>query len=206
MRELFAIALPECAAPAFCSLSKIYVGELDDLYPIINRLRSVPGYEDTVEAFDEYLMGNRQAAHRVAYAWQVILEPVKELAQKKIHLGETAWEHLNIWGCPYNVGFSQADIERVAIRYHGEHLLYCRAKMMDLCYEVENDRHNLDGGFWGNEYVMDITTMPDGHYTVSNLLFIKETSYDTEEQMMAALADDSTIQFKEIMNEVFGDG
>ena len=33
-----------------------------------------------------------------------------------------------------------------------------------------------------------------------------ETSYDTEEQMMAALADDSTIQFKEIMNEVFGDG
>ena len=62
MRELFAIALPECAAPAFCSLSKIYVGELDDLYPIINRLRSVPGYEDTVEAFDEYLIGNRQAA------------------------------------------------------------------------------------------------------------------------------------------------
>ena len=206
MRELFAIALPECAAPSFCSFSKIYVGEMDDLYRIINRYRRVLGYEDTVEAFDEYLMGNHQAAHRVAYAWQVILEPVEELACKEFHLGETAWEHLNIWGCPYKVRFNQADIERVAINYHGEHLLYCRAKMVDLCYEVEEGRHNLDGGFWGNECVMDVISMPDGHYTVSNLLFIKESSYDTEELMMAVLADASTIQIKEIMNEVFGDG
>ena len=207
MRELYAINMPDCATPAFCSLSKTYIGEMDDFFPIINRLRGVPGYEDTVEAFDEFLLGNKTATHSVAYAQQVLLEPVKVISRKMICLGDTVWEHINVWGYPYTLKTTHAEVLRVAVRYHEKNCIFCRACFHDLSYETSENRwHRLDGCFWGNEWVMQVCPQVEDHYTVSNLLFIMEAQYDTEEQMMAALSDDSTIQFEEIMNEVFGDG
>lgn len=206
-KTLLAFRMPDMAVPAFCSFVKVYMGSLSDIAAIIERLRSVPDFEETVSAFDEYLSGNRQAEHSVACARYAILEPAEVVAQKRVHLTEMVWKHINIWGFPYTMRFNEAEVERVAVRYREENLLYCRACFQDLCYETGDRRWvELNGDFWGNKWVLDRSVRPGGHYTVRSLVFIREANYDTEEQLMAALADDSTIRFRETINEIFGDG
>ena len=204
--QLFALKMLDCATPPYCTFSKTYIGSIQDIECVINRLRDIPEHMETVEAFDSYLSGNLQAAHRVAYKKERILRPVKQIAKNEFHLEETIWEHINIWGFPYKMRFSHADIERAAIIIDGQNVLCCRARMHDLCYEAQNQWYELIGGFWGNEWIMKVETQPDSHFSVRNDLYIEEDFFDSTEMMLESLADESTINLGEIVNEIFGDG
>ncbi len=65
--QQYVIHLWEPAAPAFCSFSKIYVGNKLDLLKVASNMQKADPQSETAKAIQEYFNGNHKATHNIAF-------------------------------------------------------------------------------------------------------------------------------------------
>lgn len=82
-----------------------------------------------------------------------------------------------------------------------------RAWLGDLCYESFGRKWvPLTGGFWGNDFVLDVIKRPGKHFTFNNLLYIEEDSSDDLAEFEDKLLNPEALIFDKICDEIFADG
>ena len=204
MEQHYVLKLWEPAAPAFCSFAKPYVGSKHDLLKVAANIKNADPQSETAKAIQEYFGGNHGATHKIAYQEFPILTPVRVLASSKITLPSRAWEHLNVWDCPYKMKFESAEVSQIIVRCDGKYHRCIRAKFTDLCYEgIKGEWRLVSSVLFGNASVIE-TNLDVG--TFENLLYVQEDVSDTKELLEVALDSPDRIIFDRICDEVFGDG
>lgn len=204
MEQHYVLKLWEPAAPAFCSFAKPYVGSKHDLLKVAANIKNADPQSETAKAIQEYFGGNHGATHKIAYQEFPILTPVRVLASSKITLPSRAWEHLNVWDCPYKMKFESAEVSQIIVRCDGKYHRCIRAKFTDLCYEgIKGEWRLVSSVLFGNASVIE-TNLDVGPF--ENLLYVQEDVSDTKELLEVALDSPDRIIFDRICDEVFGDG
>lgn len=198
--------LDDPATPSFCSFDKLYVGTQGTIAKGIERMRAENHYPHTVEAYDQFLAGDKEVTHYVAYAPCRLLTPVRVLHATTLELGPHSWEHLNTWECIYKMRFKHATVRQILIRHKNKYHRCIRAEITDLCYDATIDWQPLTSGFWGHDYLLEVQQLPDGHFVFSNTLYVEEDQFATKEEAIALMSDPSKVVFDNICDEIFGDG
>ncbi len=205
--QYYAIYFDDPGTPAFTSFSKLYVGTLDEIAAVIDNLRTKDGYQDTVEAFDKYRQGDTSGTHAVCYQRVPILTPVELKATSEMTLGIKKWEHLNAWQWPYNMFFEKAEIKQIIVKHEGCYHRLIKASMLNFSYEnTVGDWQQIDGGYWGNGFVIKSENKGNGDVLLSTLLYEYESNSKLLREEKAKLEDESQLVFDGICDEVFGDG
>jgi len=205
----YILQLDDPATPGFCSFNKMYVGTEDTIKLVANKLEEKKYYPETVEAIRSYFSGNHSAVHNVAYRTQKVLVPIKVQSEHKTSFGNKKWTHINIWGFPYEMKCDSAVFHQIAFEYKGQTFRFIRAWLKNLCYNSYDEVWSkLNGGFWGNESVLDVSEVHDTNdFVFNNLLYVEEECYDNGIQ--AAITDmlnDEKLNLKKICDEIFADG
>lgn len=207
MNVHYVLKLWEPAAPAFCSFSKVYVGDKQNLLRAAEVLAEESSDNPTARALREYFAGNRSAKHNIAYQKIPILTPVQVLASSNIHLPEQTWEHLNIWGFPYMMRFSSAEVSQIVIRYEGSYHRCVRARISDLGYEgIRGEWNEIGNAFLGNACILEAEHHPDGHTTFENILYVQEDEAADKASLIQRLNDPQSVILNRLCDEIFADG
>lgn len=78
---------------------------------------------------------------------------------------------------------------------------------MDLCYKSFNNTWcPLTDGFWGNEFILDVSTDTAGHSILNNLLYEVEDSDEVLQNFDDLILDPDKLNFTPICEEIFADG
>lgn len=207
--KYYVLNLDDPATPGFCSFNKLYVGTEETISMVMNNLEKAGHYPETVNAIKSYFKGDHSAEHRIAYRTQKVLVPIKIEAEHKTSFENKKWTHINIWGFPYEMKCDAALIHQIVFNYDGNTYRCVRAWLKNLCYESFGGNWNpLSGGFWGNDSILYVASMPNStDFTFNNLLFVEEEHY--ENNVHSAVNDmllDEKIEFKRICDEIFADG
>lgn len=206
-KRYYALRLNEPAAPAFCSFDRMYIGTLEEISMVMERLRMIPQYVDITNAWDAFLAGNKEATHNVAFSDIRLLQPVQLISSAKLTLSEKFWDHINVWGFPYRMKFSSAEVAEIVVKVERSYYRCIRAWLMDLCYKSFNNTWcPLTDGFWGNEFILDVSTDTAGHSILNNLLYEVEDSDEVLQNFDDLILDPDKLNFTPICEEIFADG
>lgn len=204
--QFYVMELDEPAAASFCSFSKQYFGTKKDIEAVIKSMEQYSEYEDTVAAWKEFQAGNRYATHSVAYSPCRLLRPAKFIASSEIELKRRKWEHTNLWGCPYPMKITGGTVTQVILKLDKKYFRCIRATLNNLKYESVVGEWDEITSLWGNYPVMRKDMLPDGHYTMSNLLYVIEDEHDTPDGLDKLIQDPKEIKFDKFCDEIFADG
>lgn len=209
MEKFYMLHLDDTAAPGFCSFDKIYIGTEKTIKAVADNLEKNKHYLETVSAIRSYFNGNHSAAHNVAYRNLKVLIPVKIEAERKSAFNNKEWTHTNIWGFPYEMKCDSAIIHQIVFKYNGEIYRCIRAWLKNLCYkDYSGNRKMLDGGFWGNSSILNVSNVSgQADFTFNNLLYVEEERYESD--ISSAINDmqlDEKIELGRICDEIFADG
>lgn len=209
MEKYYVLHLDDPAAPSFCSFDKIYIGTEKTIKTVADNLEKNEHYLETVSAIRSYFNGNHSAAHNAAYRNLNVLIPVKIEAERKSAFNNKEWIHTNIWGFPYEMKCDSAIIHQIVFKYNGEIYRCIRAWLKNLCYEGYSGKWKiLDGGFWGNSSILDVSNVSgQADFTFNNLLYVEEERYESD--ISSAINDiqlDEKIELSRICDEIFADG
>ena len=205
--QYFNLNFYDPAVPAFCSFDKMYVGTIDEIRVVMNRLAKTKDYVGTVKAWKAYCTGDHNAIHNVAYRDIPLLTPVEYVSSSQLTIPGRTWEHINTWGWPYVMKISEGRISQVIVKHEGQYVRMLRAWLGDLCYESFGRKWvPLTGGFWGNDFVLDVIKRPGKHFTFNNLLYIEEDSSDDLAEFEDKLLNPEALIFDKICDEIFADG
>lgn len=204
-KTYYALHLWDASMPGICSFDKLYIGTEEDIKAVAKAMKEKDVYPETVKAIEDYFAGDINATHSVAYRTIPVLKPVMLKAQRSFTLGKRAWEHLNVWQCPYNMRFDGAEVSQIIIKYEEKYHRCIRARIKNLCYESIDGRYdNLDKMHWGNDFVLKVEYQDDG-FTIENLLYVGEIVYAKLKEAKADFEADN-ILFDGICDEIFGEG
>ena len=135
------------------------------------------------------------------------MTPVRILASSRLELPEKTWEHLNAWECPYKMRFASADVSQIIIRYEGQYHRCIRATITDLCYDsISGEWEKVGSALWGNAFILETKSQPDGRVTFGNCLYVQEESDTKKEPLIQKLNDPNAVIFNRLCDEIFGDG
>ena len=98
--QYYALTLDDYATVSFCSFSKFYYGTLDDIIPFMEIMEKENEKPDMIAAFKDFILGNKEVTHAVAYNQQKLLTPVVFHQGVKQTYTDRSWTHKNIYGCP----------------------------------------------------------------------------------------------------------
>ena len=208
-KKYYVFQLDNPATPGFCSFNKLYVGTEETLKAVASNLEKKNHYPETAAALRSYFNGNTDVTHRIAYSTIKILTPIEIENEHKISFAEKRWIHINIWGFPYAMKCDSGITHQIVFKHEDKYYRCIRAWLKNLCYEgVNGNWHQLTGGFWGNDSILDVAFMPNKtNYTFNNLLYVTEEIY--EDDVKKALDDmllEEKIEMKGICDEIFADG
>ena len=71
---------------------------------------------------------------------------------------------------------------------------------------VSGEWYPLDNKFWGHESLMSTEYRADGSFVVNNLLYVVESEHSSIDELDDIILDEEQIDFKPLVDEVFGDG
>lgn len=207
MDKYYALKLWDPATPGFCSFSKLYIGTEEEIKTVVARMKAAEVYEETQKAILDYFRGNYAATHNIAYQVIPVLEPVLYKSEMKTQVEEAIKEHLNCWGCPYNMKYDSGLVHQIVIKHDGKYHRCIRAWLKNLCHETTvGEWDELTDGFWGNGFLLDVTGNKKTDFTFNNLLYVIEESYDKMSDAIDSLGKPDLFKFKAIYDEVFADG
>ena len=208
VNDYYLLKLFDPATPGFCSFDKIYVGTEETIKIVADNLSKLNSDSDTSIAIQSYFNGNISAEHYIAYKKQNVLTPISIEAENKMSFEGMKWTHINIWGFPYEMKCDSANVHQIIFHYDDAYYRCVRVWLKNLCYECFNDNWSkLNGGFWGNGSVLNVTTIPGTNdFIFNNLLFIEEAHYDDKTAAFEDFNKKEKIEFKKICDEIYGDG
>ena len=208
--KYYIFKLDEPGAPSFCSFDKIYVGTEKTIKQVARNLKKTKRYPETVKAIRDYFNGNHEAEHQGAYVNEKVLVPVEIISEHENSLENKKWTHLNIWRFPYEMKCDSVRVHQIVFKNEGRIYRCARAWLKNLSFKgVSENWNKLDGGFWGNDFVLDIIKEKESDdFTFNNLLYIVEEVYDNKKfkTVIKDMLNDSKVELKYICDEIFGDG
>jgi len=204
--QFYVMELDEPAAASFCSFSKQYFGTKKDIENVMTVMAQHDEYKDTVAAWKEYKEGNRFATHNIAYAPTQLLRPAKFITSSEIELKRRKWDHTNLWCCIYPMKITGGTVSQIVLKLDKKYYRCLRATLKDLKYEGAVGEWDEVSSLWGNYPVMKKEKQSDGHYTMSNLLYVIEDVHDTLDGLDELIKDPKEIKFEKFCDEIFADG
>lgn len=206
--KYYILRLDDPATPGFCTFDKMYVGTEETILQVASNLEKNDSYPETAAAIRSYLKGNHSAEHRIAYRNQKVLIPIKIEAEHKTSFENYKWTHINIWGFPHIMKCDSALLHQIIFKYEGKIHRCIRAWLKNLRYESYGGNWSpLRSGFWGNESILDVATMPNtDDFTFNNLLYVEEEHYEDFSTAFNDMLVDEKIELQRICDEIFADG
>lgn len=208
-KQLYRLTLDDCSMPGFCSFNTDYIGTLEDVSAFIESLRSdekcVKTESRLIEAWDSYSAGNHEVTYNAAYQENKLLARVKCLGIVEHKLVEFEWEHLNTWDCIYNMKCEDAVSTHIWVSYQGKYRRCVRVKFTNLQYKNTIDEYVSFGGMcWGYPHMIE----EDGDSTYHRMFVLEKTFKNKKEALldMENFKKLPDIEFKYVLNDIFGDG
>lgn len=205
----YVLYLDEPASPGFCSLDKMYVGTESDLKIVADNMLDNQVYVETAEAIKKYFEGDRSVEHTIAYRKRKVLEPIKVAAEHVLNIEKLEWTHKNAWGFPYDMKAEKVKLQQIVFDYNGSVYRCIKGWFANLCYKGVGGAWNpLDGGFWGNAFILNVLRMQEpGSFVFNNILYVIEESYSSEiDKAILDMTIQEKIQLQGICDEIFADG
>jgi len=208
-KQLYRLTLDDYSMPGFCSFSTDYIGQLEDVKSFIEALRSdektAKNQSELIEAWDSYESGNHDVTYNAAYQENKLLAREKCLGLAETALTDHEWEHLNTWDCPYCMKCKSAESTHIWVSYHGKYHRCVRVKFTNLQYKNTVDEYVDFGGMcWGYPHMIE----EDGDVTYHRMYVIEKPFNNKEEALldMENFKKSPDIEFKYVLNDIFGDG
>jgi len=207
--KYYRLELDDYAKPGFVSFGKYYFVTLDTLQEWLTALErdekmAIP-FEMLSTAFKAYQQGQKDVTHNVAYNHVPFLKSATVLHCEETRFDNYAWEHINIWGFPYNMRCKCVEARHLWLKCGNAYTRYVEARFTNLEYEgVAGEWYPLEDGFWGYPEVL---TTED--CVTRNRLAEREKNFKNREEAdedWKAFCVTPTPDFKEFCNDIFGDG
>lgn len=204
--QYYAFYLWDPATPSFVSSDKLYIGSKNELLRVAKQIEKRGGYPDTAKAIYDFFEGKTNAVHNVAYRDIPILTPVEIIEKSKMEITSHKWDHLNVWGFVYEMRFESATVSQIVISHNNKYFRCIKAKFKDLQYRVAMEKWGPAGDvIFGNDCVVE-SKKKDGHLYFGNVLYVVEDTSTEKEELSARINDESKIIYKNIVDEIMGDG
>ena len=183
----------------------MYVGTLKEIKVVLQTIKPEIINEDSISSLAYFISGNVNSTYSMETDGMALLSEVDFIDNNAFYVGALNWEHRNTWGFTYMMKFDAAEIKRMIIRHDGKVYRLIKAKMMNLSYSVPHREWNkLDGGFWGNSFVIKVSYDENDNFYVETLLYVIEEQVSENETY--DFSENITIIFNSICDEIFGDG
>lgn len=205
--DFYILRLWNPALPGYISGDKIYVGTEGDIRAAVLAMQKDNGYADTQKAVTAFLTGDYTATHNIAYKEIPALEPVHFISDFKCSLGVTQWEHINTWGCPYNIRWESALVSQIVVRQRLKYYRCARIWFNKLEYEsVATGKWTRLGDFiMGNSFLLDFIKRPNNSFTLNNILYVVQEEHAIRADAEQAMTCPDRLNFKPFFDEIFGD-
>ena len=206
---LYGINLEDYFTADFCSSTKTYYGSLDEIEALINSLGDTEQYQITKTAFKQYLNGNSEVTHYIAYGQHRLIENTEVLAEEEIELSKTSWEFLNVWRWPQYMEIDGGTVKKALIKHENTYLRIIKVSVVGLrtaaYHNTPNDEWlKLSKSFWGHPGVLVVIESGES-YKVQSTLYMKEKEYTTKKEAMKKFATEP-ICLDCMCEDVFGNG
>ena len=209
-QQYYKLVLDDYATPSFISWYKDFFGTLDEISELIEALktdrRTRESHQQTIDAFESFLNGNTEAEHIVAYNRQRLLTPVEIIKSSDTFLQTVIWDHSNVWDCIYRMKTDAVNVQRAIFKTDGSYVIGIKVHFQKLYYQTQKldspDKWNqLKDGFWGFPKLFDIS-----EDILRYRLYTAMNRYPDLCSAEEDFADEDQIDFKQIIDDVFGDG
>lgn len=211
----YSVTLEDYATVSFASGTKDYFGTLPEIEKFMNALKADSADDEslarTIGAFEEFKNGNAKAVHYAAYNETQLITPATVIDSVSYTLPTIEWEHFNIYGFPYKMRCSAAEITHVWLESDGEFFRAMKAKFTDLEYDVrlsDDDPERWEKirnrNIWGYPHIIEYKKS-----CVYNTLAITEKRFETEEELKSDInkfQKDPKPDFSAFCDDIFGDG
>lgn len=201
----YAITLENHFCPGFVSSAKRYYGTLDEIGAFINEL-DTEHYRDTIDAYQAFQAGNKEAAYIVAQASQRLLEPVTLIKDAYLCLSDKAWDFTNAWDSVYPMRLKAAYLRVILIKDGNRYFRCIQPVLSGLQYKNELSGHETwesEFPFWGHPGIL-FRNGPDKR-DIHSRLYLPEKQYDDVKQAVAELKSED-VDLNVVCEEIFGDG
>lgn len=196
-------------APSCYSSIKTYFGNLDEIRSFIGSLDNSDQFKKTKEAFKQYLDGNTDAIHYVAFNHHRLIETVELITKKDILIENTNWEFLNVWGWPHYMEIDSGTVKMVLLKKGKTYVRAIKASVRGLrtCNRAtapKEDWLELRGSLWGHPCLL-VVSREDNNYVVNSTLYMKEKEYKTKKEALEKFHTEP-VSLNCLCEDVFGDG
>lgn len=170
-----------------------------------------PGTKGIRNTFKEFCAGNQTIKHNVAYSEQRFATPVKVLKRKKILKGTNIYNHLNVWGFPYDVITDETELTLCLAKQRSNYYIYYRAVVKNPRMENElsdsGEKQFMELGrmIWGHPGLLKHVVKEDERI-LYNTLMLCDSSYKSESEAINRFDEIKDINMKSFYNELFGNG
>lgn len=203
--QLYLLYLDDPSCPGFCSFDRMYFGTLDDMSAAFAQVTEHDP-DDLLPSWMEYLAGNRDVEHYVAYRKERLLTPVELIDSEHFSPGKMDWAHINTWGFPYFMNADDVEVSQILVRHDGSYYRAVRAKMKNLTFHTEDEeRLPVQDGLWGNAFTLKIERRGKDRL-LSGLLYTAVDVFTKRTEAKNVLHDISKISLDVVCDEIFGDG
>lgn len=207
--KYYRLELDDYATPSFVSGGKYYFTTADkfkEWLAALERDEQMVVYFDMLStAFREYMAGNRKVTHTVGYNKVPFFKPATVQHCEKTCFENYRWEHINIYGFPYNMRCKLVETTHLWLRCNRKYYRYVEAQFTKLEYESRTGEwYPLEERFWG--YPEVLTTECD---ITRNRLAEREKNFANQKEAEAdwlAFCSNPVPDFTEFCNDIFGDG
>lgn len=208
--SFYCLVLDDYAAPSFCSFGKNYFGSLELIEHLIHSIkvdrRYADDYKQLINTFKEYMAGNVDVKHNVAYKDVLFLEPVTIYAKENSVADFNKYEHLNVWGYPYYLRWNRAESNHIWLKYGNSFVRCIKTVFYNLeeCADIDDEVYRPMHGCMGFPKQIEIKDE-----VVTNTLYVTEKVFEDEKELLEDVERFRNSQdplFERIFEDIFGDG
>ncbi len=201
---LYVLYLADYALPGICDGDKKYFGTKDDFlnYYLNARKTKVSGMNlNTLYAF---INQGREIMLPLTYNNHVLGERATILKEQGVTMNKKEWTHINTWGFDYIMKFDKCNIDVLWIRHRRKYYRCIKPVFTNLCYtgDPRNDYIPIKN-FWGQPGYFSLENK-----ILSSSLYVIDKQFEDKQELLKNIEnfEVDSIDFTQVINEVFGDG
>lgn len=205
--KFYALTLNDYFSPSFVSGYKQYYGTIDTIREFIDMLNA-DRFHDTISAFQNYMNGNKEATHYVAYSQQKLLRPVKLIKKSFLYIeGSAQWDFMNLWGFTYSMKYNMASAVTALIQ-DGDKFIRCiKPTIRRLSYkdDICSSGWLPITQFWGHPGLLTYKNDWKGHPVIEGNLYFPERVYEDVKTAIREF-NSEPLDLNIVCEDIFADG
>ena len=227
MRLLHTVRLMDYGTPSFISGTAIYMGYIDAIKRVLNKLNK-HNRDNLNSALQDYLDGGNGDVSVMYEKPEPFVTPVILKKKKNRYLDNFEYTFMNIWDCPYYMVADKLEQTSYYVKVGKEYYRYISCKFTNLGYKnddliesFKNDKnlseeqkeemikrvgavtliHKRSIGFWGHPGIIECK----GDVTRNNLFFC-DKKFESYQELLEDYKNPSDINYQGFFFDIFGDG